>query len=69
MKELQIVDLKVKSQTGIPLVQSITFKLQSGARIGLLGESGSGKSLSALAITGLLPNNLFVEGSVKYGEL
>lgn len=69
MKELQVIDLKVESQTGIPLVQSITFKLQSGARIGLLGESGSGKSLSALAITGLLPNNLFVEGSVKYGEL
>ena len=69
MNQLQVCDLKVESQSGVPLVQSITFTLQSGARIGLLGESGSGKSLSALAITGLLPSNLLVAGSIKFGEL
>jgi peptide/nickel transport system ATP-binding protein len=69
VNNLQVTDLKIETLTGTPLVQGISLTVQSGARIGLLGESGSGKSLTALAITRLLPRNLLVEGSIKYGEL
>ena len=31
-----------------------------------MGESGSGKSISALALLGLLPNNLTVQGQVEF---
>jgi ABC-type glutathione transport system ATPase component len=38
-----------------PVVQGVGFELAPGQSLGLLGASGSGKSLSALAILGLLP--------------
>ena len=37
-----------------------------GARVGLIGESGSGKSLTALAILGLLPEGATAAGSVRW---
>ncbi|NND85518.1 MAG: ABC transporter ATP-binding protein, partial [Acidimicrobiia bacterium] len=40
------------------------FALGRGSRTGLIGESGSGKSLTALAVLGLLPDNLEVSGTV-----
>lgn len=36
-----------------------------GERVGLIGESGSGKTLTALAILGLLPETLRASGSVR----
>jgi peptide/nickel transport system ATP-binding protein len=47
------------------LVRDLFFRIASGERIGLIGESGSGKSLTALAVTGLLPAGLIAEGSVE----
>jgi len=38
----------------IPVVQDISFTLQAGQTLGIVGESGCGKSLTALAIMGLL---------------
>lgn len=55
---LQVQNLKIGFATaqGIkPLVQGITFDLYSGKTLALLGESGSGKSLTALALMQLLP--------------
>ena len=43
---------------GRPLVEHVGFELAPGERVGLIGESGSGKSLTALAIMGLLPDEL-----------
>ncbi len=40
------------------LVQDLEFAMQAGERIGLIGESGSGKSLTATALLGLLPDEL-----------
>ncbi len=37
-------------------------------RVGLIGESGSGKSLTSLAVMGLLPANLRAEGTVHVGS-
>ena len=48
------------------LVDSLSFSLEPGARLGLIGESGSGKSLTALAIMGLLPGDVRPSGSIMF---
>ncbi|QPK78634.1 ABC transporter ATP-binding protein [Corynebacterium lizhenjunii] len=48
-----------------PLVENLSFDLEAGGRLGLIGESGSGKSLTALAIMGLLDPHLTVTGSIQ----
>ncbi|MFD5089936.1 ABC transporter ATP-binding protein [Amycolatopsis thailandensis] len=47
------------------LVRGVSFDIARGERVGLIGESGSGKSLTALSIMGLLPGELVASGSVK----
>lgn len=49
---------------GVPLVENVSFAMAQGERIGLIGESGSGKSLTSTAIMGLLPEGLQASGSV-----
>ena len=49
---------------GQPLVQNLSFALNPGERLGLIGESGSGKSLTALAAIGLLPPAITATGSI-----
>jgi peptide/nickel transport system ATP-binding protein len=45
--------------TEVPLVDDVSFSLQRGEALGLAGESGCGKTTTALAILGLLPTNLY----------
>ncbi|MDO5743663.1 MAG: ABC transporter ATP-binding protein [Micrococcaceae bacterium] len=45
------------------LVADLSFCMAAGERIGLIGESGSGKSITATALLGLLPEELTVSGS------
>src|ERR1700704_6567413 len=47
-------------------VHGVSFRLRRGRRTGLIGESGSGKTVTALAILGLLPDGLSATGSVRY---
>jgi oligopeptide/dipeptide ABC transporter ATP-binding protein len=47
------------------LVSDVSFSLSAGERVGLIGESGSGKSLTALAMMGLLPEGVQARGSVR----
>jgi oligopeptide/dipeptide ABC transporter ATP-binding protein len=49
----------------LPLLTDVSFALARGERVGLIGESGSGKSLTALALMGLLPEGLHATGSVR----
>lgn len=49
---------------GAALVDDLSFDVEAGRRLGLIGESGSGKSLTALAILGLLPSGLVPSGSI-----
>jgi peptide/nickel transport system ATP-binding protein len=49
---------------GEPLVRDVAFGLASRDRVGLIGESGSGKSLTALALLGLLPPAMSVSGRI-----
>lgn len=50
---------------GTTLVDDVNFTIGAGERVGLIGESGSGKSLTALALMGLLPEGLAAAGSVR----
>jgi peptide/nickel transport system ATP-binding protein len=50
----------------IEAVHGITFELAAGERTGLIGESGSGKTLTALALLGLLPDGITATGAVMY---
>ncbi len=51
---------------GRRIIDGISFEVPDGARLGIIGESGSGKSLTALAIMGLLPEGAAAGGSVRW---
>jgi peptide/nickel transport system ATP-binding protein len=62
---LRVEDLTVRVGS-IGAVHGVTFELDAGQRVGLIGESGSGKTLTALAIMGLLPEGLSAHGRVLF---
>ncbi|MDZ8201652.1 ABC transporter ATP-binding protein [Microbacterium sp. SSW1-59] len=62
---LDVEDLRVEID-GRRVVDGVTFTVPDGARMGLIGESGSGKSLTALAVLGLLPEGAIASGSVRW---
>ena len=45
-------------------LRGIDFTIDRGATLGLIGESGCGKSMTAMAIMGLLPAGALVSGSI-----
>jgi peptide/nickel transport system permease protein len=47
------------------VVDEVTFDIRAGETVGLVGESGCGKTITAMAILGLLPNN----GQVESGRI
>lgn len=53
---------------GRRVVDDVSFDVPDGARVGLIGESGSGKSLTALAILGLLAGDATATGSIRWNE-
>lgn len=61
---LHVKDLRIATDT-TELVQPLSFDLAPGERVGLIGESGSGKSLTASAIMGLLPDELHASGTIE----
>jgi oligopeptide/dipeptide ABC transporter ATP-binding protein len=61
---LQVRGLQVTTGR-LGLVSDVCFSLSPGERVGLIGESGSGKSLTALALMGLLPEGVYADGSVR----
>lgn len=61
---LTVTDLSVRLG-GRTVVDSLSFSIADGERFGLIGESGSGKSVTAQAILGLLPEQAVVSGSIR----
>lgn len=62
---LDVTDLTIDLD-GRRVVDGVSFAVPDGARMGLIGESGSGKSLTALAVLGLLPEGAAVSGSIRW---
>jgi peptide/nickel transport system ATP-binding protein len=50
----------------VPAVWDATFAIQPGEAVGLLGESGCGKSTTALALLRLLPPSARIRGCVNF---
>ncbi|MHB8323739.1 MAG: ABC transporter ATP-binding protein [Candidatus Dormibacteria bacterium] len=65
MTLLEVRELAVDAG-GIPIVCRLSFSIEPGERVGLIGESGSGKTMVALAIMGLLGEGLGQSGSVVF---
>jgi peptide/nickel transport system ATP-binding protein len=69
MPLLQVTDLRVRlaTQRGpADAVRGVGFALERGETLGLIGESGCGKSITALALLGLLPERAVVSGSIRF---
>ena len=68
MPLLDVQNLRVDLRThrgSTAAVRSVSFALEHGDTLGLVGESGCGKSLTALALMGLLPEAAQVSGSIR----
>ena len=67
--DIEIRDLSVTFQDGgemIHAMEDVSAYFPSGSVTGLIGESGSGKSLLGMSILGLLSGQARVEGSCMY---
>jgi oligopeptide transport system ATP-binding protein len=66
MALLELEDLHVRFGNST-ILRGVTFSLQPGEILGVVGESGCGKSMTGLAIMGMLPAPGKVsEGSIKF---
>ncbi len=69
MSLLKVRDLNISFRsTNNPtkVVSSLNFEIKEAKVFGLVGESGCGKSLTALSIMGILPHNAFAEGEINF---
>lgn len=71
---LEVRDLSVSfrmydgglEQTDLQVISSLSLKIQPGEILAIAGSSGSGKSLLASAILGILPGNAAVGGTMRW---
>ncbi|MGW0196797.1 dipeptide/oligopeptide/nickel ABC transporter permease/ATP-binding protein [Nonomuraea sp. NPDC003201] len=65
---LSVERLRIGFADGVDIVDGIGFEVRPGEVLGLVGESGCGKSLTALTIMGLQPRNARVSGHVRFDQ-
>jgi peptide/nickel transport system ATP-binding protein len=66
---IEVKDLRVRLNTSrgpADAVRGVSFSLARGGTLGLIGESGCGKSVTALALMGLLPESAVISGSIRF---
>ena len=64
---IQVSKLSIRFEGHQPFdaVQEVSFSIAAGQTLALIGQSGSGKSVTSLALMGLLPANAAVSGSME----
>ncbi|MFL2795572.1 MAG: ATP-binding cassette domain-containing protein, partial [Paracoccaceae bacterium] len=67
MSILTVKNLKLKIGAE-SILESISFKLDQGRILAITGESGSGKSMTALSIIQLQPKNAKLEGEIFFND-
>ncbi len=67
MPLVEISNLRV-AFSGVPVLHGIDLAIEKGEAVGLVGKSGSGKSVTWLAALGLLPQTAEVFGEVRLGR-
>lgn len=68
-KLLEVKNLKTYFHTDdgmVPAVDDVSFSIDKGETLGIVGESGCGKSITSLSIMRLIPNP---PGEIKSGEI
>ena len=71
MSLLAVEGLRVRLPTpagDVTVVDGVDYEVQPGEVFGVAGESGSGKTMSMLALLGLLPEGAEVEGTARFGD-
>ncbi|HAH61125.1 MAG TPA: ABC transporter ATP-binding protein [Treponema sp.] len=69
MNAVSVKNLRVLLRSsGKPILDGISFDIGIGDRLALIGESGSGKSMTALSLLSLLPPSMKEEGIVHIGD-
>ena len=69
MSLLEVSHLRIRLQTHrgpADAVRGVSFSLARGETLGLIGESGCGKSITAMSLMGLLPESAQVSGSIHF---
>jgi peptide/nickel transport system ATP-binding protein len=65
---IEVENLRVRLNTSrgpADAVRGVSFSLARGGTLGLIGESGCGKSVTAMALMGLLPDSAAISGSIR----
>jgi peptide/nickel transport system ATP-binding protein len=59
----------IKQRSGVVhAVDGVSFSIEPGETVGLVGESGCGKTMIGLSIMGLLPNGGYIaDGAIRFG--
>ncbi|GAB2684367.1 ATP-binding cassette domain-containing protein [Kribbella swartbergensis] len=65
MTLLDVRDLHVRIR-GTHAVRGLSFQVDKGELLALVGESGAGKSLAMQAVLGLLPSEAEISGSIRF---
>lgn len=55
------LSVRIGGQTSLTAVDDVSFSIRSGECFALVGESGCGKSLTALSLMRLLPEGLYID--------
>ena len=63
---IKIRNLSVSFDNNAPVVDSLNLDIETGGITAVIGESGSGKSVTIAAILGILPKEAYVEGSITF---